>query len=147
MISVSVKVFNSLHYEAGFYVGCLNLFYKIKQLNSFISFPVPVEIHRKDLIFEELFDLSLLIKENTNPVSNNLNAVDKSLFIITGANQGGKSTFLRSIDRNLFILYWEFLSVFIYGQEVVKKDKLGILDHIIELLLLDLKENIISQRI
>lgn len=76
-----------------------------------------------------------------------MNAVDKSLFIITGANQGGKSTFLRSIDRNLFILYWEFLSVFIYGQEVVKKDKLGILDHIIELLLLDLKENIISQRI
>lgn len=94
---VIVDFFNTLHYECGFYVGALNLYYKVKQLNPQISFPVPAEIDRRDLIFEELFDLSLLINENITPVSNNLYAVSKSLYIITGANQGGKSTFLRSV--------------------------------------------------
>lgn len=32
-----------------------------------------------------------------NPISNDLSAINRSLFIITGANQGGKSTYLRSI--------------------------------------------------
>jgi Mismatch repair ATPase (MutS family) len=94
---VIMNFLNELCYECGFYVGCLNLYSAIKQLNAEISFPVPVEIDKRSLIFDQLYDLSLLINEGINPVTNDLNATNKSLFIITGANQGGKSTFLRSV--------------------------------------------------
>lgn len=94
---VIVDLFNSLRYECGFYHGCLNLYSTLKELNAEISFPVPVEIDRRDMVFDKLYDLSLLINEKINPISNDLSAINKSLFIITGANQGGKSTYLRSI--------------------------------------------------
>ena len=62
-----------------------------------MCFPVPDKINDRNLVFRDLFDLSLAINEKKKPVSNALNAVNKKLFMITGANQGGKSTYLRSI--------------------------------------------------
>ena len=94
---VILDFFKSLCYECGFYHGCLNLYTTLEELYTDISFPVPVEIDRRDMIFDKLYDLSLLINEKINPISNDLSAINKSLFIITGANQGGKSTYLRSI--------------------------------------------------
>lgn len=43
-----------------------------------------------------LYELSLAIYTQTHPVSNTLKHENKTLTVITGANQGGKSTFLRS---------------------------------------------------
>lgn len=92
-----INFFESLRYEVGFYFGCINLYTVIKKLNADVSFPVPGKINERNLVFKELFDLSLSISEKKKPISNDINAPDKKLFIITGANQGGKSTYLRSI--------------------------------------------------
>lgn len=89
--------FQLLCIEAGFYLACTNLHSMLKKLNAVVTFPIPYESEKRDLVFEGLFDLSLFINEKKNLVSNDLNAIDKCLFIITGANQGGKSTYLRSI--------------------------------------------------
>ena len=92
-----INFFESLRYEIGFYFGCVNLYTVLLELNAEVSFPVPNKMNERNLVFKGLFDLSLSISENKSLVSNDLNAVNKKLFIITGANQGGKSTFLRSI--------------------------------------------------
>jgi DNA mismatch repair ATPase MutS len=44
-----------------------------------------------------LYDICLAINSNHKVIGNDLNANQCDLFVITGANQGGKSTFLRSI--------------------------------------------------
>lgn len=92
-----LEYFEMLCTEAGFYLACTNLYSMLKKLNAVVTFPVSYECEKRDLVFEGLFDLSLFINEKKNLVSNDLNAIDKCLFIITGANQGGKSTYLRSI--------------------------------------------------
>lgn len=45
----------------------------------------------------ELYDVCLALTMKQTVVGNSVNADNKDLLIITGANQGGKSTFLRSI--------------------------------------------------
>jgi DNA mismatch repair ATPase MutS len=47
--------------------------------------------------FNGLYDACLALSMKKKIVANDLNADDKNPVIITGANQGGKSTFLRSI--------------------------------------------------
>jgi Mismatch repair ATPase (MutS family) len=89
--------FELLRHEAGFYLACTNLYSLLEKLNVVAAFPIPYESSKRDLVFKELFDLSLFINEKRNLVGNDLDAIDKCLFIITGANQGGKSTWLRSI--------------------------------------------------
>ena len=61
------------------------------------SFPVPVAPGEHRHSFEELYDVCLALSMKQKIVGNGVNADHKDLVIITGANQGGKSTFLRSI--------------------------------------------------
>lgn len=89
--------FELLRYESGFYLGCINLNTLLEKQNAALSFPVPADINQRNLVFDKLYDLSLFIKEKKCLVSNALDAVNKNLYIVTGANQGGKSTYLRSI--------------------------------------------------
>lgn len=46
-----------------------------------------------------MYDVSLALEKKSDIVGNELEAEDKRLYIITGANQGGKSTFLRSVGQ------------------------------------------------
>ena len=47
--------------------------------------------------FENLTELSMALYHRKAPVGNDCDFAGKMLLIVTGANQGGKSTFLRSI--------------------------------------------------
>lgn len=49
------------------------------------------------LVFRDLYDLNLALRLDTRIVGNHTDADDKSLIVITGANQGGKSTYLRAV--------------------------------------------------
>lgn len=95
--SGTIDFLESLRYEIGFYLGCANLYSVLRGINAELSFPVPDKIDKRNLVFKGLFDLSLSINERMKPVSNDLDAADKKILMITGANQGGKSTYLRSI--------------------------------------------------
>ena len=49
--------------------------------------------------WEELYDISLAFRNKAAVVGNTLTAEHKRLYIVTGANQGGKTTFLRSFGQ------------------------------------------------
>jgi len=89
--------FTMLRAELAFYVGCLNLHGRLAQMGEPISFPLPVASSERRHSCKGLYDVCLALIMKQKIVGNDLNAEDKDLVIITGANQGGKSTFLRSI--------------------------------------------------
>jgi len=92
-----LSFFNMLKTEMAFYVGCLNLHDLLAQKEEPTCFPLPVAPGERREHFRGLYDVCLALSLNQRVVGNDLNADDKDLVIITGANQGGKSTFLRSI--------------------------------------------------
>lgn len=89
--------FTNLRNELAFYVGCLNLYDKLQAMNAPITIPKARSINQNKLNFSGLYDACLALTMGEMVVGNTIAADDKDLFIITGANQGGKSTFLRSI--------------------------------------------------
>jgi DNA mismatch repair ATPase MutS len=95
--SSMLNYFQLLRYETGFYLGCANLHTSLSEINVPVTFPVPERISNRSLMFDGLYDVSLALSEKKKPVGNALKACEKTLLVITGANQGGKTTFLRSI--------------------------------------------------
>ncbi len=92
-----VSFFTMLRNELAFYIGCLNLHEQLVQIGEPISFPLPVAIGERKSSFTGLYDICLALTMGKRIVGNDMNTEHKDLVIITGANQGGKSTFLRSI--------------------------------------------------
>jgi DNA mismatch repair ATPase MutS len=99
-----LSFFAMLRTELAFYMGCLNLHAKLQAQGEAISFPVPVGSKDRKHSFQGLYDVCLALTLKTKIVSNDVNADDKDLVIITGANQGGKSTFLRSIGLSQLMM-------------------------------------------
>lgn len=89
--------FTVLRTELAFYLGCLNLHRQLEQKGQPRCFPQPVAAGAHHHVFEGLYDVCLALTIQDRTVGNDLSAGPKDLVIITGANQGGKSTFLRSI--------------------------------------------------
>lgn len=89
--------FTMLRTELAFYVGCLNLYDRLTRKGEPTCFPRPAPAGERKLSFRGLYDVSLTLSMERRVVGNDLNADNKGLVIITGANQGGKSVFLRSV--------------------------------------------------
>jgi hypothetical protein len=89
--------FRMLRSELGFYVGCLNLRERLAGKGEPICFPEPFAAGKAILSARGLYDLCLSLSVKERAVGNDVSADDKSLVMITGANRGGKSTFLRGI--------------------------------------------------
>jgi DNA mismatch repair ATPase MutS len=96
--------FSMLRFELGFYVGSLNLHEQLMKIEEPASFPEPAEVNERQHSFSGLYDICLALTVKRKVVSNDLNADDKDLVLITGANQGGKSTFLRSIGLSQMMM-------------------------------------------
>ena len=92
-----LSFFTTLRTELAFYVGCLNVHGQLAQKGEPVSFPLPVAHGERRHSFEGLYDACLTLTMGQSVVGNEVNADRKDLVIITGANKGGKSTFLRSI--------------------------------------------------
>ncbi|HEY1681052.1 MAG TPA: hypothetical protein VGF98_05405 [Candidatus Tumulicola sp.] len=92
-----VSFFFVLRAELAFYVGCLNLLVRLRELDVPICFP-QVRAAEDDVFqIKKLYDPCLVLNTGSSVVTNTVDAGGKDLAIITGANQGGKSTFLRSV--------------------------------------------------
>lgn len=91
-----VSFFTVLRTELAFYVGCLNLYERLMKKEEPACFPVPLAAGEGTGHFTGLYDISLTLTMESRVVSNSVNADGKRLVIITGANQGGKTTFLRT---------------------------------------------------
>lgn len=79
--------------EIAFYKGIHNMQRRMKELSLPLCYG---EVDPKEKVFENLYELSLALYMQVYPVPNSLESENNVLTIITGANQGGKSTFLRS---------------------------------------------------
>jgi DNA mismatch repair ATPase MutS len=96
--------FTSLRTELAFYVGCLNLQDLLARKGEATCLPQPLARGSRALSFEGLYDAALSLKVQQRVVPNDLDATNKDLVVITGANRGGKSTFLRSVGLALLMM-------------------------------------------
>jgi DNA mismatch repair ATPase MutS len=92
-----LSFFQMLQTELAFYIGCINLHERLAQLGEPMCFPRPVSAGERRLSFEALYDPALALSMQAKVVGNDLNGDNCDLVVITGANTGGKSTFLRSV--------------------------------------------------
>ena len=87
--------FDQLLFQTAFYRGAVNLTHHMQRMGLDYCFPTVVGL--KDLTFIELKEFVMCMEQRVNAVGNTCSINNKNLMIITGANQGGKSTFLRSV--------------------------------------------------
>jgi len=89
--------FSMLRSELAFYIGCINLYERLVRKEEPVCFPAPAEAAERRLSFRGLYDVCLALNVDGRVVGNEANADRHDLVLVTGANQGGKSTFLRSV--------------------------------------------------
>jgi DNA mismatch repair ATPase MutS len=96
--------FKELRTELAFYLGCLNLHRKLSAKGEPVSFPQPLPMGERSFAGRGLYDISLALSLDRKMVPNDFDAADASLVVITGANRGGKSAFLRSIGLSQLMM-------------------------------------------
>ena len=86
---------DQLRMELAFYLGGVHLYEALKKRHLSLCFPQPTS--RNERAYQGLYDGSLALLSKDPIVGNTLEAKHRNLYLITGANQGGKTTFLRSV--------------------------------------------------
>ncbi len=90
--------FSQLRDEAAFYVGCLELERHVAARGAALCRPVLAPPSScPSLSATGLYDGALALRTGACVVCNDLHADGRALVMITGANSGGKSTFLRAV--------------------------------------------------
>jgi DNA mismatch repair ATPase MutS len=92
-----LSFFRMLRLELGFYVGCLNLRDRLVRKGEPLCLPEPLPANQPMLTSQALYDVCLSLNMEQRVVGNDVLGDHKALVMITGANRGGKSTFLRSV--------------------------------------------------
>lgn len=92
-----LSFFTMLKTELGFYIGCINLHEHLVKKGEPTCTPSVLSSDSLQLFAQGLYEVCLSLRLEHRVVGNELCANGRSLVIITGANQGGKSTFLRSL--------------------------------------------------
>jgi hypothetical protein len=89
--------FVMLRTELAFYVACLNLHERLAVKGEPTCFATARPWSPPLLSFAGLYDVCLSLRREERVTGNDANADGKTLIVVTGANSGGKSTFLRSV--------------------------------------------------
>ncbi|HEY1550960.1 MAG TPA: hypothetical protein VGG28_24195 [Kofleriaceae bacterium] len=111
--------FALLRAELAFYLGCSNLHARLGALSAPTCAPDPAPLGSRERHAHGLYDPSLAIESQRAPVANELAADGASLLLITGANQGGKTTFLRAVGiAQLMMHAGMFVAADSFGAEV-----------------------------
>jgi hypothetical protein len=89
--------FTVLRRELAFYRACTNLHTRLVEKGEPVCFPEVLDTSTVDASASGLYDPCLSLSGSARVVGNDLRGDGRRLVVITGANQGGKSTFLRSV--------------------------------------------------
>ena len=92
-----LSFFHMLRTEVAFYIGGVNLQEHLSNLGLTTVVPILAGLEERRFACSGLYDVCLAVSMNKAVVGNDVDGNDKELVVITGANQGGKSTFLRSV--------------------------------------------------
>ncbi|MBO6158342.1 MAG: hypothetical protein J6P72_03645 [Firmicutes bacterium] len=98
-----------LYDDLMFYLGALRYIRQMKMLNLPLTYPTPLPASEKSFRAIELYNPILAVFKKAKTVPNDITfQPGGELFILTGINQGGKTTFLRSVGtaQALFQLGW-----------------------------------------
>lgn len=87
--------FDQLRVQLAFYRGAINIKHHIQRFR--LGWCMPVVGSRDTMCFQELKEVVMAMEQRIDTIGNSCDMNGKMLMIVTGANQGGKSTFLRSI--------------------------------------------------
>ena len=91
--------------EISFYMGVVNFDTRMKEIGLYLTTPIAKSLDKENIIeIKNLYEMSMAIFTQKLPVSNDFETKDNIITIITGANQGGKSTFLRSYGIGLILM-------------------------------------------
>lgn len=121
-----LSFFHMLRTELAFYIGCLNLHERLTKLSGPMCFPHPMASGERKLSFSGLYDPALALSMEAAAVGNDLDAGRRDIVIITGANSGGKSTFLRSVGlAQLMMQAGMFVAAEKYSAEICN----GVITH------------------
>lgn len=92
-----LSFFRMLRTELGFFIGCLNLGNALDAKGAHVCYPQPTPVTERRHQFTGLYDICLALRIHTEVIPNDVDADGAGLVVVTGANEGGKSTFMRSI--------------------------------------------------
>jgi hypothetical protein len=120
--------FTMLQVELGFYVSCLNLADRLAAKKVPTTVPEPAQPSSLTFSCTDLRDTSLELQSDSPVVGNDVYTNGKSLVIITGANSGGKSTFLRSVGLAQLMMQ---CGLFVTAQSYQANTAPGIFTHFI----------------
>jgi hypothetical protein len=96
-VSHVIDFFTVLRRELGFYLGCLNLADDLRSLGLPVCVPTLGPAGSGPHTAHGLYDAGLALDNRTAAVPSDLDTRDAPLVLVTGANRGGKSTFLRAL--------------------------------------------------
>jgi len=91
------EFFRLLRAELAFYRGCIQLHERVSARGMLTCWPEPVDGPEPVLSCRGLYDVCLALTTELPIVGNDVDAGRRPLLVVTGANGGGKSTFLRSV--------------------------------------------------
>ena len=91
------EFFRRLRSELGFYLGCVSLYDRLTNAGVPTCFPQPTPPGTPVFSCRDLRDVGLCLATDKPVMGNDVDADGASLIVVTGANEGGKSTFLRSV--------------------------------------------------
>jgi hypothetical protein len=113
------RFFGRLRTELGFYLGCVNLRDELSKRAVPASFPVPIPIGTPRFECRGLRDTALCLTTSKKVSGNDVDADGKTLIVVTGANEGGKSTFLRSVGTaQVMMQAGMFVTAEVFGANV-----------------------------
>lgn len=115
-----------LQAELAFYLGCLNLQAALDGIGCPTSMPRPVPRTDPRLSASGLYDVCLALAMMRGVVDNDVEANAKEVVVVTGANQGGKSTFLRSVGQAQLMMQ---AGMFVPACEMVASVASGLFTH------------------
>lgn len=119
------KELNDIKTEYGFGLGAINLWCKLQSKGIKTSYPKFTDSTKRTCSSIELVELSIALKDNF-VIGNTVNLDQKQIMLITGANQGGKTTFLRSIGQAQLMAQ---CGLFVAAEEFVTEIHSGIFTH------------------
>ena len=118
--------FAMLRAETAFYVGCVNLRDRLAGKGEPTCLPQALPARDPRLSARGLYDACLSLRIAGRVIGNDVGGAGKALIIVTGANRGGKSTFLRSVGlAQLMMQAGMFVAAESFGTDVAS----GIFTH------------------
>jgi DNA mismatch repair ATPase MutS len=121
-----LSFFRALRAELAFYLGCLNLQRRLAAAGGVATFPVPVAAEEQAWTADGLYDVCLCLRIGQPVVANTVDADGATLVMVTGANRGGKSTFLRSVGLAALMMG---AGMFVGAQQLRAGTRTGVFTH------------------